>query len=92
MKLKPFRELIALSKEKLDEAMAPVRAHKVRSVAQLDLAKIDESIVVLESEVQEMCIQKDIDFSSVIKKLDEVALLERKKKQYNKILSELFPE
>ena len=92
MKLKPFATLIKLSKEKLDEAMAPIRAHKVKTQAQLEMAKIDESLVTLETEIQEMCAQKDINFNSLIKKLDEVAILERRKKQYAKIVSELFPD
>ena len=92
MKLKPFAQLIKMSKEKLDEAMAPIRAHKVRTQAQLEMAKIDESLVTLETEIQEMCAQKDINFNALIKKLDDVAILERRKKQYAKIVSELFPD
>ena len=91
MKLKPFAQLIKLSKEKLDEAMAPIRAHKVKTQAQLEMAKIDEKLVTHESEIQEMCAQKDINFDSLIKKLDDVAILERRKKQYEKIIGELFP-
>ena len=30
MKLKPFAEIIALSKEKLAESLAPIRARKVK--------------------------------------------------------------
>ena len=92
MKLKPFAQLIKMSKEKLDEAMAPIRAHKVKTQAQLEMAKIDESLVTLETEIQEMCAQKDINFNALIKKLDDVAILERRKKQYAKIVSELFPD
>ena len=92
MKLKPFATLIKLSKEKLDEAMAPIRAHKVKTQAQLEMAKIDESLVTLETEIQEKCAQKDINFNELIKKLDDVAILERRKKQYAKIVSELFPD
>ena len=92
MKLKPFAQLIKMSKEKLDEAMAPIRAHKVKTQAQLEMAKIDESLVTLETEIQEMCAQKDINFNALIKKLDDVAILERRKKQYAKIVNELFPD
>lgn len=91
MKLKPFKEILKLSKEKLDEAMAPIRAHKVKTQAQLEMAKLDEKLVTLEAEVQEMCTKKEIDFDSLIRKLDEIAILERRKKQYTKIVDELFP-
>ena len=44
MKLKPFAEIIALSKEKLSEALAPIRARKVRSQAELEMAKLDDEV------------------------------------------------
>lgn len=91
MKLKPFKEILKMSKEKLDEAMAPVRAHKVKTQAQLEMAKIDEKLVTLEAEIQEMCTQREINFDGLIKKLDESALMERRKKQYDRIVRELFP-
>ncbi len=92
MKLKPFKEIIGMSKEKLNEALAPIRARKVKTQAEMKKAEIDEKIVVLESDVQEMCSVKDIDFDSLFNKLDKIALLERRKKQYDKVLSELFPK
>ena len=91
MKLKPFAEIIAMSKEKLDEAMAPIRARQVKSKAEMEMAQLDADILTKETEVQEMCTKKDIDFRGLLAKLDEIALLERRKKQYGKVLEELFP-
>lgn len=91
MKLKPFAQLIALSKEKLDEAMAPIRARHVKSKAEMEMAQLDADLLTKETEVQEMCCHKDIDFRGLLSKLDDIALLERRKKQYQKVLSELFP-
>jgi 3-isopropylmalate dehydratase small subunit len=92
MKLKPFKDLIAMSKEKLDEALAPIRARQVKTQAELKLAEIDEKIVTKETEVQELCTGKSIDFEKLLKTLDDIALLERRKKQYDKVLSDLFPD
>lgn len=92
MKLKPFKEIIAMSKEKLNEALAPIRARKVKTQAEMKKSEIDEKIVVLESEVQEMCSVQEINFDNLFEKLDKIALLERRKKQYDKILGELFPD
>jgi hypothetical protein len=92
MKLKPFAEVIALSKEKLSEALAPIRARKVRSQAELEMAKLDDELVRLESDVQEMCAKEEINFPNLLDKLDKAALLERRKQQYEKVLSELFPK
>lgn len=91
MRLKPFAEIIAMSKEKLDEAMAPIRARQVKSKAEMEMAQLDADLLTKETEVQEMCTKKDIDFKGLLAKLDEIALLERRKKQYQKVLGELFP-
>jgi len=92
MKLKPLKELLAMSKEKLDEAMAPIRARQVRSKAELEIAKLDEKLISSETRIFELCAQKEINFDSVISEMDVYALAERRKKQLNKIVSELFPE
>lgn len=91
MRLKPFAEIIAMSKEKLSEALAPIRARKARSQAELEMAKLDDELVRLESDIQESCAKEEINFPSLLDKLDKVALLERRKKQYQKVLGELFP-
>ena len=91
MKLKPFAELIAMSKEKLAEAMAPIRARQVRSQAELEMAKLDADLLKLETEVQEDCAKESINFPALLDKLDKVALLERRKGQYAEVLSQLFP-
>ena len=92
MKLKPFAEIIALSKEKLAESLAPIRARKVRSQAELEMAKLDDELVRLESDIQEQCAKEDISFPSLLDKLDKVARLERRKAQYESVLSQLFPK
>lgn len=91
MKLKPFAEIIAMSKEKLAESLAPVRARKVRSQAELEMAKLDDEIIRAEAEIQEQCAKEDINFPSLLDRLDKVALLERRKAQYEAVLAQLFP-
>lgn len=91
MKLKPFAEIIAMSKEKLAESLAPIRARKVRSQAELEMAKLDDELIRLEAEVQESCAKEEISFPALLDKLDKVALLERRKAQYERVLAELFP-
>ena len=71
--------------------MAPIRARQVKSKAELQLAELDAKILTKETEIQEMCSQKDIDLPKLIDKLDEVAIIERRKEQYSKVLAQLFP-
>ena len=92
MKLKPFKELVAMSKEKFDEAMAPIRARQVKAKAALEISKLDEKLVSLETNVFELCARKEIDFDAVITALDDHALAERRRAQLEKIVAELFPE
>ena len=92
MTLKPFAEIIALSKEKLAESLAPIRARKVKSQAELEMAKLDDELVRLEADIQEQCAKEDLNFPALLDKLDKVALLERRKAQYEAVLAQLFPK
>lgn len=92
MKLQPFKDMIKLTKEKLDEAMAPIRARQVQSKADLEIAKIEADILTKQTEVQELCVDKDIDLNKLIDKLDRIALLERRKDQLAEVVSQLFPK
>lgn len=92
MELKPFKELIAMSKEKIDEALAPMRARAVKAKAELEMAKLEETRIKLEAAIQEMCVGKEIDFNTLLNKMDEYDLNERRLAQYGKVLGQLFPE
>jgi len=92
MKLTPFAKIIAMSKEKLESALAGPRARQTRIQGELEMAKIDEKIATSEQEITELCSKHPLDFNTLIDKLDKVALMERRKKQFEKVLSELFPK
>lgn len=91
LKLKPFKELIAMSKEKLDEAMAPLRAATAKSKANLEMAQIDEQIAVIEGQVNELAASKDINFHRIADLRDDASLLELRKKNLAEIVEQLFP-
>ena len=48
-------------------------------------------LIRLEADIQEQCSKEDINFPSLLDKLDKVALLERRKTQYESVLAQLFP-
>lgn len=91
MKLKPFVDLIGLTKEKFDAAMAPIRARQVKAKAELEMSTIDTNLLSLETKIQEMCAEKDINLPKLIDTIDEIELLERRKKKYGEVLNQLFP-
>jgi hypothetical protein len=55
------------------------------------VAKLDDELIRLEADIQEQCAKEDISFPSLLDKLDKVALLERRREQYTRVLAELFP-
>lgn len=91
-KVKPFVEVVAMTKEKLDEALAPIRARSARAKAEMAMAQLDEALVTLEREIHESCADKDINFDCIIGKIDKYELTERKRKQIVSLIGELFPE
>ena len=76
----------------MDDALAPVRAMRAKKQAELEMAKLDEQIATNEAKIHELCCEKEINFANLIEMQDKLALLERKKKQYGKILAEMFPD
>jgi hypothetical protein len=92
MKLKPYKEYLKMAKEAIDETLAPVRANKARKQAELEIAKLDEGIATKEAKISELCTEKDLNFSKIIDEQDSLALQVRRKKQFEKIVDELFPD
>jgi len=91
MKLNTYEECLRLSKEAIDAVLAPLRIMKARKQAELEMAKLEEEIATLQAKIQEVCMQKEINFAALISLQDALALTERKKKQYQQILTEMFP-
>lgn len=91
MQLQPFSKILAMSKEKIDEAMAPIRAKNVKAKADLEMAKLEEEILGKETKVQEMCLEKEINLPKLLDLLDEIAILEQRKDQYSVVMQQLFP-
>lgn len=92
MKLTPYQKILTLTKEKIQEGLAPIRAREMRKKAELEMAKIEGDILTKEQGIQELCGKYPVDFNKLIDAIDEVALLERRKKQFQMICDELFPE
>ena len=91
-KVKPFLEVVGLSKEALDEAFAPIRAKAAKAKAELFTVRLEEEQVSIERQIYERCADKDINFDMIISLMDKYDLNERKHRQVRKLLSELFPD
>ena len=92
MSLIPYKQILGMAKEKVQEALAPVRANEMRKKAELEMCQIDSEMFAFDQKLQELCSAYPIDFKALIRQLDDKAMLERRKKQYAKIIEEMFPE
>lgn len=91
MKLTPYREMIALAKDKAKELMAIPRAFEQRKRAELEMAKIDSLIAEGEQSINEVTAEYPVNFDRLIDKIDDLALLERRRDQFARIVAEMFP-
>lgn len=90
-KLTPYKKLLTMAKEAVDATLAPVRANAAKKQAELEIAKLEERSATLQSELDGLCATRELNFSRIIDKLDEIDLTERRKKQFIKIVAEMFP-
>lgn len=90
MKLIPYKKILKMGKEKIQDALAPIRANQAKKQGELEIAKLEEVIATQESKIQEICSEHPLDFNNLIEAQDRLALNERRKKQLEKIIKELF--
>lgn len=92
MKLPTYKEVLKMGEDAVKQALVPVRAARAKKQAELEMCKLDESIATLEAEIHELCCSDEVNFAHIIQVQDQLALTERKKTQYQKILDEMFPD
>jgi 7-cyano-7-deazaguanine synthase in queuosine biosynthesis len=91
MKLPAYREIIAAASDKIKEAMAVPRAYEQRKRAELEMAKLDAAMAEAEQGIAEVASKYPVCFDALIEKIDDLALLERRKAQFERIVAEMFP-
>jgi len=62
MELPSYKEVLSMGKEKLKEAMIPVRFNKARKQAELEMCKLDEDLAVKANTLQEVCSKEEVNF------------------------------
>lgn len=92
MKLPSYSEVLKMGKEALEESLVPIRTNRAKKQAELEMCDLEEKIATQESKVAELCRSKDLNFKRIIDAQDELALLLRRKEQYQEILSQMFPK
>ena len=92
MALLKYREILVLAKDKIKDAMAPLRAREMRKKAELEACKLDSVIAEKDQKIQEYASAYPIDFDKLIDAIDELELVKRRKEQFDKIIEEMFGE
>lgn len=90
-KLKSYKELVAMTKEKLDETLLPLRVRGAKNRADAEVLKIEEEMLKLETQINEECAKKDVDFTKACDLIDKFELAERRLKQIKELVTALFP-
>lgn len=91
MSMTPYAKLLKMGKEKVQEVLAAPRAMEMKHKAQHEISKLDVRIAEQDNKIQEVGSEYPIDFDKLIKAQDELALAQRRKKQLQKIVVEMFP-
>ena len=89
--IKPFKELVAMTKEKLDEAMVPLRVRAARAKADGEIVKLEEKLLGLETKINEACAKKELDFNVIGDLMDDYDIAERRLSQIKDLVAALFP-
>lgn len=90
MALLKYKDVLVLCKDKIKEAMAPLRAREMKKKAELEVCKIESDIAEKEQKIQELASQYPIDFHKMIDAIDELDLIKRRKEQFDEIIEEMF--
>lgn len=89
--IKSFKELISMTKEKLDEAMVPLRVRAAKAKAEGEKVKLEQKMLELETKINDLCAQKELDFNKIADLMDDYDLAERRLSQVTKLVKQLFP-
>jgi septation ring formation regulator EzrA len=92
MVLQSYKKLLAMGKEAIEAAKIPSRAAQTQKQGELEVLKLEEKIATLSAELEEAQMEYPLNWSALIDKTDQLALIERRHKKLGEALSQLFPE
>jgi len=89
--IKTFKELISMSKEKLEETLVPLRVRAAKAKADGIAVDLETKMLDLEAKIHKACAEKELNFLAIADMMDEYELLERRHKQVEGLIFNLFP-
>ena len=91
MKLTAYAKQLSQSKEEKEKALTAPRAAEMKQKALHEVSKLDVQITEKQAAITELTAKYPLDFDALIRAQDDLALAERRKRQLNDIIVELFP-
>ncbi len=90
--IKPFKQLLTMTKQMVEEAMIPLRVRAAKAKADSKIIQLEEAMLGLESEINLLCAEKELDFDKIATKMDAYEMTDRRKSQVQKLIDSLFPK
>lgn len=90
MNLMKYKDMLVLCKEKINEAKAPLRAREMRKKAELEVCKLESVLADREQKINELSSEYPVKFDALLDAIDELELTQRRKEQFERVITEMF--
>jgi hypothetical protein len=92
MKLLKYSDALKAGKAKIGNLLVPVRVKRAQKQAELEMCKLEEKVANDQAKLVEVCSSEELNFENIIIIQDRLALNERRIKQYQLIIDQMFGE
>ena len=92
MKLIPYGEALKMSKEEIDASLIPIRLQQAEQRGRMEQLALTERIITLKAEILQAQTAQPLCWETLIVKIDELALVERRQVQFTTYLEQMFPD
>lgn len=90
MKIKTFDEVIAINQEKAAKESAD-RAARIKKEVADSIRDIGASVEAAMEKIVAYCGEQDLQYDKILDLMDEISLSERRQRQLQKLIDDLFP-
>lgn len=87
-----YKDIISMSKELKDKALAPIRAKQASVRFDAKLAELEEKKMDAEAKIQDLCAANPLDVDKLVDAIDDIALLERRMTKIAELQKQLFED
>jgi pyrrolidone-carboxylate peptidase len=87
---KKYKDFLKAGKETLDEMKVPFQVRKAKKQLEKEIIEIEEKIATQELNIQEAKGEHPFNLDKILDAIDDMAIQERKLKQANNLMDELF--